>query len=360
MNKNKFSFIWISIIVILLIVVGGIYIYSNKTTTPTPTTTTTTIASTTTLTTSLMVSGMQEYTDAHFGFSFWYPNGWQVTTVTNPPFGAQIQNGTIVRKLSVGNASDTWAIVIEEVNSPTRTITDTGGAGPFGPVTYYFDTSSSIWMTVTGKLAAGVPFATTTANVSINTIGGLPMFSGTSRFDTTIIPISTSASDGNFLVISDGGTVNATALAKTVTAVNPSTIPSITVPISVTEQTQIIQAEENAFAIVNANSKTSTEVPTITSLQPTESQVGSIVTVNGTGFLSTNTVLFGGGPINNISSADSGTSLTFTVPNSVGADCQQGKACPMYERLITAGIYAITVRNTNGTSNSISFTVNPQ
>jgi hypothetical protein len=305
---------------------------------------------------------MQEYTDAHFGFSFWYPDGWQVTTVTNPPFGAQIQNGTIVKKMSVGNASDTWAIVIEEVNSPTMTITDTGGAGPFGPVTYYFDTSNKSWMKVTGEESAGVPVATTTANVSVSTMDGLSMFSGTSRFDTTIIPISTSTSSSgvNFLVISDGGTVNATTLAKTVTATNPSAIISVDTPVSVAEQTQIIQAEENAFAVVNADSKPSIADPAITSLQPRQGQVGNTVTVKGTGFLSTNTVLFGGGPINNVLSTDGGTLLNFIVPNSVGADCKPGMPCPMYERLITPGNYAVTVRNTNGMSNSISFTVNPQ
>jgi hypothetical protein len=342
--------VWILIIVILLIMVGGMYIYSNKTTT------TTTTPSTTTSTPSLIVPTMQEYTDADFGFSFWYPNGWQVTTVTNPPFGAQIQNGTIVRKLSVGNASDTWAIVIEEVNSPTMTITDTGGAGPFGPVTYFFNTPQSTWMKVTGEESAGVPVATTTADVSVDTMGGLPMFSGTSRFDTTIVPLNTQ----NFLVVSDGGTVNATALAKTITPTNPSVIPSAVAPVSEAEQTQIIQAEESAFAIVSTDSKPSSVVPVATALQPTGGRVGSMVTLNGTGFLSTNTVLFGGGPINSISSTNGGTTLTFTVPSSVGADCQQGKACPMYERLITAGIYSVTVRNTNGTSNAVSFTVNPQ
>ncbi len=301
---------WILVIVILLIVIGGVYIYSNKTAT---TATTTTVASTATSTLGLTMPGMQEYTDAGFGFSFWYPNGWQVTTVVNPPFGAQIQNGTIVRKLSVGNASDTWAIVIEEVNSPTMTITDTGGAGPFGPVTYYFDTSSKTWMKVTGDGVADVPFATTTANVSVNTIGGLPMFSGTSRFDTTIIPVSTSASSGNFLVISDGGTVNATTLAKTVTAVDTTSTPP------------------NPLAI--------------TSISPSPAHPGDTVHVYGRGFV-TVPQKNGGNSDNDsvsISSVTPSGQETYVSTVYTGQPIDDGDVIFTLPKSIAAGVYDVYV-----------------
>ena len=95
----------------------------------------------------------------------------------------------------------------------------------------------------------------------------------------------------------------------------------------------------------------------ISSVTPSSGLVGSTVTVYGSGFLSTNTVLFGGGPIQNISSTNGGTKLTFVVPSAVGVDCREGTACPMLARLITAGPYLITVRNTKGTSNAVSYTV---
>jgi hypothetical protein len=96
---------------------------------------------------------------------------------------------------------------------------------------------------------------------------------------------------------------------------------------------------------------------TIASIAPASGQVGSAVTLHGSGFLSTNTVLFGGGPINNVSSTNGGTVLTFTVPSSIGPDCQPGMMCPMYERLVTDDTYSIAVRNADGTSDAVSFIV---
>lgn len=100
-----------------------------------------------------------------------------------------------------------------------------------------------------------------------------------------------------------------------------------------------------------------TLVPAIKSISPASGPTGINATLVGTGFLSTNTVLFGGGPVNNASMTNNGTALTFTVPNSVGADCKPNEACPMYARLITPGTYTVSVRNVNGTSNSVTFVV---
>ncbi|MEI6057464.1 MAG: hypothetical protein WCQ60_00650 [bacterium] len=105
-----------------------------------------------------------------------------------------------------------------------------------------------------------------------------------------------------------------------------------------------------------------TKPPTVTtvvisSITPLSGLVGSTVNIYGSGFLSTNTVLFGGGPIQDAVVSNNGTKLTFVVPSAVGADCKQGMACPMYARLITAGPYLITIRNTRGTSNAVTYTV---
>jgi len=96
--------------------------------------------------------------------------------------------------------------------------------------------------------------------------------------------------------------------------------------------------------------------PSISYIAPISGKVGSTVSVYGSGFLPTNTVLFDGGPVNDVA-AESSSVLTFTVPSSVGADCKPDQACPMYERLISNGTNTISVRNANGTSNSVNFTV---
>jgi len=66
------------------------------------------------------------------------------------------------------------------------------------------------------------------------------MFGGTSRFDTSIIPLSAE----NFVIVDDGGGANATPLAKTVVALDPS----VATPDSAAVQTQTIQAEKTSLA----------------------------------------------------------------------------------------------------------------
>ena len=99
-------------------------------------------------------------------------------------------------------------------------------------------------------------------------------------------------------------------------------------------------------------------IPSITSISPASGTVGTLVTLQGANFsVFGNTVLFGGGPIDNVASSQGGTVLTFAVPDSVGADCKPDQACPMYARLITPGTYTITVRTSVGTSNQAPFIV---
>ena len=88
--------------------------------------------------------------------------------------------------------------------------------------------------------------------------------------------------------------------------------------------------------------------PTITSLTPSLGSVGSIVTIYGSGFTRTNnSVNFGGtqGAVTGLASID-GTTLMFTVPNV--STCAPVNAC------------AVSVSNTNGTSNALSFTLTQQ
>ena len=85
--------------------------------------------------------------------------------------------------------------------------------------------------------------------------------------------------------------------------------------------------------------------PVITSLSQNTGSPGNVVTVNGIGFDPyTNTVNFGGTILSNIPSYN-GTSLTFTVPSTV------------YSYSFSGTDVQLSVSNSRGTSNAISFTV---
>ncbi len=117
---------------------------------------------------------------------------------------------------------------------------------------------------------------------------------------------------------------------------------------------------ENAYGMSNTvtftvTSGTSNSVPNIISLSPSSGGVGASVTIRGTGFNSNNTINFGAGTVPSVSSAD-GTTLTFTVPDSTLNYCPAGSLCGGRTQ-ITPGNYFVYVQNSNGTSNSVSFTV---
>jgi hypothetical protein len=157
---------------------------------------------------------MSRYVDAKYGFSFWYPSALQIT-VTAANDDAHFPGGVVVETLQVRPAG---GISLYVVNSPQSTITDepNGHAAPIPQTKYFYDASSQRWMvaypegTDGGGAAAPAP-----ADVSKTTIGGLPMLPSGARFDTTIIPLSTT----QFVVVQDGGgSAFTNELARTVAA----------------------------------------------------------------------------------------------------------------------------------------------
>jgi hypothetical protein len=80
------------------------------------------------------------------------------------------------------------------------------------------------------------------------------------------------------------------------------------------------------------------------------------VTITGTGFANTNTVLFG-----NYSAgagvSTNGTSLTFTVPSNISPACSPSGACPEFLMVVSPGVYQVSVETAGGTSNALPFTV---
>ncbi len=180
--------------------------------------------------------GMSEYTDAAYGFSFWYPNTLPIAVASNSDTLA-FPGGTNVEIVTVGPTGTVSAYVVD---SPTGTITDepNGHASPIAQTKYFYDSTTGVWMRAFPEgNESGGPSATTTADTSKQTIGGLPMLTAGRRFDTTIIPLSTT----RFLVISDGGgssfTPQLTAtVALTGMAIAPATLSAA------------LQAESAAFA----------------------------------------------------------------------------------------------------------------
>jgi predicted ribosomally synthesized peptide with SipW-like signal peptide len=187
----------------------------------------------------ISVTGMSQYTDSSFGFSFWYPTGWTVATQLSS--ASQFSGGTTQKVIIVQNARNPGnGITISEVNAPSViSVSDNQQR----TTTYYFDATSHVWMrTISSDENTIVPY-NMPADVSNNTMGGLHILSTFSVFVPTIIPLSAH----NFLVIGDtagGPTGRTEPFAKTITA----TDPAVATPVSAAQQTATIQAEAAAYA----------------------------------------------------------------------------------------------------------------
>jgi hypothetical protein len=144
--------------------------------------------------------GMRQYVDAKYRFSFWYPRALQVTATTGRD-RKSFPGGTNVKTLAVGEPG---GISISVVVSPQQTITDepNGHASPIAQTKYFYDAAADRWMVAfpEGDIPSGGS-GRRPADVSKKTIGGLPMLPSGARFDSTIIPLSTTL----FLVVKDGG-----------------------------------------------------------------------------------------------------------------------------------------------------------
>ena len=100
----------------------------------------------------------------------------------------------------------------------------------------------------------------------------------------------------------------------------------------------------------------STDAPFITSLAPSSGQVGSIVTISGSGFTTSNTIYFGGyGAFFNVYSAD-GHTLSFAVPSAI-SPCGNNPQCMAPAFLVGPGNYNVYISNVFGTSNQVGFIV---
>jgi fibronectin type 3 domain-containing protein len=115
--------------------------------------------------------------------------------------------------------------------------------------------------------------------------------------------------------------------------------------------------------------------PSIVSINPISGPIGTAVTLTGYGFTWNNTILLNGNLIiaRNVPTSSSeptvcGNStngcqggmedtLKFAIPASVAPNCSIGVACPQYMEILQPGSYTISVENSNGTSNAVTFTI---
>jgi hypothetical protein len=156
---------------------------------------------------------MSRYVDAKYRFSFWYPAALRIT-VTAADDGASFPGGVVVETVQISGGD----ISLYVVNSPQSTITDeaNGHAAPIAQTKYFYDASSQHWMVAYPEgTDGGGRAAPALADVSKTTVGGEPMLPSGARFDTTIIPLSTT----QFVVVQDGGgSAFTNELARTVAA----------------------------------------------------------------------------------------------------------------------------------------------
>ncbi len=198
------------------------------------------------------VSGMLQYTDSIFGFSFWYPATWSVQKKeafdTNPE--KTYEGGSLIETITVSPPQgSSYGIAIEEFVSADKSIKDNSVCGPAdgcpSAIRYYFDSSIHTWMKDSyfdyGQYSS--PTKTAPADVSVNSMGGLHILRGNARFgDNVIVPLSAK----NFLVVHNVGvgTNSIKFLANTILALDPA----VATPVSSAQQIQTIQAEGNEYA----------------------------------------------------------------------------------------------------------------
>jgi hypothetical protein len=115
-------------------------------------------------------------------------------------------------------------------------------------------------------------------------------------------------------------------------------------------------------ACENSSAVSPSSALTLASVLPTSGPVGTSVIITGTGFAAAgaatlNTVNFGSSAYPNVTSG-SGTTIAFSIPTTTNPPCRNVMPpCEIVSALITPGTYDISVTNSDGTSNSISFTV---
>jgi hypothetical protein len=284
------------------------------------------------------------------------PTSWSPTQiVTYPPVGAT--SGNVVVTVS-GNASLGTNFTLQpgpaiSSLSPTNgvagtsiTITGTGFGSPQGSSTVTFNgTSATPTAWTATSITVPVPTAATTGNVVV-TVGGVasegvnftldpaPAISSLSQTSGSVGTAIT-ISGSNFLDTQSSSTVTFNGTAATPTFWSANSI-GVNVPTGATTGNVVVTVLGHASAGVRF---TLTSAPNISSLSPTTGPAGTLVTINGSNFGSTQGTSF----------------LTFNGVPVTPTSWASGRITAAVPEGTTTGPVVVTVNN--GPSNNSTFTV---
>jgi hypothetical protein len=134
-------------------------------------------------------------------------------------------------------------------------------------------------------------------------------------------------------------------------------VASGTYTLTFTVSNQSGQSNTYTSTVVVSGNGSNNGVPSISYLAPTSGYIGTQVTIYGSNFQlnGINTINFGSGAIQNVYS--NGNSITFTVPSYTTPYCTPGLYCGVQPTQVTTGTYNVSVMNSYGTSNIVSFSV---
>ncbi|MEN9605072.1 MAG: hypothetical protein RJB39_757 [Candidatus Parcubacteria bacterium] len=105
----------------------------------------------------------------------------------------------------------------------------------------------------------------------------------------------------------------------------------------------------------------SSMTPVITGISPASARIGATTTITVTNLTATNNVVLFDGNIGTTQTTVNGNVLTFVVPSQISLMCAVlGTCASASQQPVTARTYNVSVLNTNGTSNAVSFTVSAQ
>jgi len=202
-----------------------------------------TIVATSTANTSTSVSGMTEYTDSSFGFSFWYPSSWTVSQVAVVDSG--LSGATTTKSLEVSDAQHD-GFLIDEAVFPSGPITVPSGTCM---ASYNTDSRSGQWMQTVSRCdgATNIPTAYATSS---NTMGGLPVFLAQNGISSVsyIVPVDWATNEKTILV-SPIHSPQPEDITPIVSTIIPTDSVMSSIIGSMAEQTQTIQAEAKAYGV---------------------------------------------------------------------------------------------------------------
>lgn len=127
--------------------------------------------------------------------------------------------------------------------------------------------------------------------------------------------------------------------------------------------TPVVSAPSPQNSALQPSSTTS--APHLLSLSPSIGSIGTFITITGTGFTQENNdVHFGNGGTRGASSTNNGTTLTFTIPASIGGcywEFGSSSACTEPITAVASGeSYPLVVANANGRSSALVFSIAPK